>query len=208
MATVLFISLSFLMKAQETEFEKRWMYSFEIDPLPYIMGGVGGHIGFTPKKSDHVSFGLSFISNMNYPDALINISDKNKDMGWHMKINQGMGIWTHYYFKEANEGWFAGLQLFTQEAQLENDDYPNEINRTNLVMAAFQAGYHIYPFKNISLYLRPWAGFGYQTAISATFEPDAVTKDMIIGEKEYDLNNFMPFATIHIGYTFTKNRKK
>ncbi|MCB9352456.1 MAG: hypothetical protein H6573_33975 [Lewinellaceae bacterium] len=54
-------------------------------------------------KSQHaLTFGLAFIAQIKYPDAFIEIDSRNKNMGWGVQINQGMGLWTHYYFREKN----------------------------------------------------------------------------------------------------------
>jgi len=200
-AVVLFVSYS--AHTQNINNENH-IFMAEVDPIPYLLGGVGGHFGWIPKKSEHFAFGIGFISGPEFPDAIINMDSKNKNQGWHLKINQGMGLWTQYYFKEKNQGWFAGLQLFTQEMELSNDDFPGETNRTNVLMIALQVGYVWYPLKKARLYIRPWAGFGYQDIVKGTLEPGKVTPDMVIGNKEYNLNKFMPFATFHIGYVFNK----
>lgn len=182
--------------------DKKAIFLVETDPLTFVAGGVGAHFGWTPKKSNHFGFGLAIVAGLEYPDAFVNLNKNNKDMGWHVKINQGMGLWTHYYFNQKNKGWFTGLQLFTQEMALTNDDFPGETDRTNLVLIALQAGYVWYPFKKEHLYLRPWAGLGYQTTISPTFEPGNVDPDLEVGDKEYELTPVMPFATVHVGYKF------
>lgn len=172
----------------------------EVDPLPYLMGGMGGHLGWTPQKSKHVSVGLSFIAGATFPEALVNRQVSGSEQQWGVCINQGMGLWGQYYLQEKNEGWFVGLQLFTQEMRLTHAAFPDETDDTNLVLIALQGGYVWYPFERINLYLRPWAGVGYQRVISGTFEPDRVDPDLIVGNREYELSALMPFATLHIGY--------
>jgi hypothetical protein len=193
---------SFRASAQTTEQKNKSEFMVEIDPLPYIMGGAGGHFGWSPKKSKHFTFGLSFIAQTNYPKTFVELDSKNKEMGWSVKINQGMGLWTHYYFDIKNKAWFVGMQFFTQEMELTNDNFPRETDRTNTILIAAQAGYLWYPFKKERFYLRPWAGFGYQSVISGTIEPDKVDPDLRIGDKEYHLATLMPFASIHFGFRF------
>lgn len=182
----------------------RHILMLEVDPLPYAMGGVGGHIGWQPRKSAHFAGGLSLIAGAQLPGGMVKFQSRDSGEGWHMRINQGMGLWGHYYFTKRAEGWFVGLQMFTQETELSHDGIPGETNRTNQVLIAAQAGYAWYPFPKLNFYLRPWAGVGYQKAISGTFEPGEVTPDMSIGDQTYKLRRILPFATLHIGYAFGK----
>ena len=108
----------------------------------------------------------------------------------------------HYYFKERNKGWFTGLQLFTQEIKLTNENFPGESDRTNISFLALQGGYVWYPFKKKNFFLRPWAGFAYQWVSTTTFEPEEVDPDLDIGTETYDLKSIQAFATFHIGYRF------
>lgn len=188
--------------AQEVKQKGTNEFMVEIDPIPIIMGGFGGHFGWSPKKSEHFTFGLSFIAQATYPKAFIDLYDQNKEMGWGVKINQGMGLWTHYYFDQRNQGWFVGLQLFTQEMEITNENFPEETDRTNTILIAAQGGYLWYPFKKKKLYLRPWAGLGYQSVVSGSFDPDSVDPDLEVGDLEYYLAPVMPFATVHFGYRF------
>lgn len=130
------------------------------------------------------------------------MNKKSKGQGWNLKVNQGLGIWTQYYFKSKNGGWFTGLQLFSQKFKLGNDNYPGQYDRTNIVMLALQLGYIWYPVKKLNLYLRPWAGFGLQKARDGIFKPEKVNSEMTIGSKEYHMDPIQPFVTFHIGYTF------
>lgn len=187
--------------AQETHQKKQQpksIFTIEVDPLPYILEGYGGHIGWAPKKSEHFAFGVGFVANPKLPDAYLNLSSKNKNMGWHGKVNQGIGLWVHYYLNERNQKWFVGLQLFTQEIELSNDNFPGETNQTNVGMAVLQAGYLWRPFKKNGLFLRPWAGLAYQGVLDK--------QSMSIGDKEFYLSPVIPFAAIHIGYIFNLNK--
>jgi hypothetical protein len=80
---------SFNASSQNTEVDTRQKgrheFMVEVDPLPFIMGGVGGHFGWSPKKSEHFTFGLAIISQVEYPKALIESSSQNKKIGWGLK---------------------------------------------------------------------------------------------------------------------------
>lgn len=181
---------------------RKSQFIVELDPLPYILGGGGGHLGWTPLSSKHFTFGLGFVIGPEFPEPFVEMDKRNKDEGWSLKVNQGAGVWVQYYLREPNEGWFTGLQVFTQEMELQKDEYPDQSDRTNVLMGAVQAGYVWYPLNKVNLYLRPWAGFGIQKTIKATFDPDEVDPEMRIEDREYYLASFLPFATFHIGYAF------
>lgn len=184
------------------QMEDKHEWLVEVDPLPFLMGGQGGHIGWSPKSSQNFTFGLAMVSGMEIPNAIVNLEEKNKDQEWSVRINQGLGVWSHYYFQERNKGWFTGLQVFTQEMELTNQDYPGESDRTNTILIALQGGYVWYPFQKAGFYLRPWAGLGHQSTINGSFKPEEVDPEMVIGDREYFLPSLMPFATIHFGYKF------
>lgn len=177
-------------------------FLIEVDPIPFILGGAGGHFSWSPRSAEHFIFGVSFLAQADLPNAFVNLNDINKNKGWQVKINQGLGFYSQYYFDKNGNSWFAGMQLFTQEMELKNDQFPGESDRTNLILLAFQAGYHWYPFKKTNIFIKPWVGIGYQNVISGTFDTDNVDPDLDVGTLEYELPPIMPFATVHFGYRF------
>jgi hypothetical protein len=136
------ISLDGLL-AQETKYENKSEFSIEIDPIvPIVLHGIGGHFLWSPKNSQHLVYGLALIASGSMPDFLINMNSKNKDLGWNYKINQGFGLEAEYYFREPNQNWFTGIQLFTEEINLTNDNVPEvSEHRTNIGMIVINAGY-------------------------------------------------------------------
>jgi hypothetical protein len=196
----LLILMSYGLRAQKFAKEDR-LFMVETDPIPFALKGFDVHFGFMPSKSEHFSFGLSIMAGLEYPDQILEINEKNKGQGWSLKVNQGMGLWANYYFNKKHEGWYAGLQLFTQELKLTNSNFPNQTDLTNTVLVSTQVGYVWFPFKNY-FYLKPWAGIGYHTPVDGTFEPDKVDPEMEIGNQKFYLDKFMPFATVHLGYVF------
>lgn len=178
-------------------------FSFEIDPIvPLVLKGIGGHFIWKPKKTDHFIFGLAMVANGTLPEGILNLDSKNKNLGWHYKINQGFGLETEYYFKQANRKWFVGLQLFTEEINLTNDHVPSvSEHRTNIGMAVITVGYKWYPIRKVNLYLKPWAGIGYTGIIHSAFSSEVIDNTQV-GSYKYHLATLSPFATVHIGYTF------
>jgi hypothetical protein len=178
--------------------------SIEVDPIvPAVLHGFSGHLMWKPKKSDHFVFGLAVIVGGKLPPFIINLNSKNRDMGWNYKINQGLGIEVEYYYKEATKGWFSGIQLFTQEINITNDNVPEvKKHRTNTGMAVITSGYKWYPFKKKEhFYLKPWAGIGYSGVMKGAFSEEII-HNTTIGAYTYDISRFTPYAAVHLGYTF------
>ncbi len=136
------------------------------------------------------------------PTFLINADSKNKNQGWHYKINQGFGLEGEYYFEKVNYKWFIGLQLITNEINLTNDNVPEVTkHRTNIGMVVINAGYKWYPFKKEHLYLKPCTGVGYTGIIKGAFSSEVIP-NTTVGNYTYHIQKISPFATIHIGYRF------
>lgn len=181
--------------------KNRW--TIEVDPLvPFALKGVGFHLFVSPKKLPRFNFGLGIIAHGNVPDFIINTDANNKDKGWIYKINQGAGIEFEYYFKEQNNKWFTGIQLFTEEINITNKNEPNiNEHRTNIGMAVARLGYSWQPFKKIGFYAKPWFGIGYTDIISNAFSKEVISNTQV-GNYKYHIQTLTPFATVHLGYKF------
>ena len=185
------INLSYNLIAQTDSTQaktKKSVFSIEIDPIvPIILRGIGGHFIWQPKKSNHLVFGFAFIANGKMPDFIMNQNIQNKNKGWNYKINQGLGIESEYYFKHVNTGLFSGIQLFTQEINLTNDNVPTvKEHRTNIGMAVVTTGYKYHPFKKKHFYLKPWAGIGYSSIIKGAFS-SKIIPNTVVGSYEYEI---------------------
>jgi hypothetical protein len=201
-AISLIILILSMIHSARAEDDSRNVIFTEIDPLVLIMGGFGGHVGWAPKGIDNFIFGLGFVAGPELPEAISNIGNDSPDNEWQLKINNGIGLWVNYRFGETKSGWFTGFQVFTQEMELRNKNYAMETDLTNTFLLALQGGYQWYPWDNSGIFIKPWAGFGYQFPVSGSLNPDEIDKEMSIGGKDYNLLAIMPFATIHIGYSF------
>ena len=178
--------------------------SFEVDPIvPIALHGFSGHLMWKSKKSTHFVFGLAVIVRGKLPPFIINLNSKNRDMGWNYKINQGLGLEAEYYYKEANKGWFSGVQLFTQEINITNDNAPDiKEHRTNTGMAVITSGYKWYPFKKKEhFYIKPWASIGYSGIMKGAFSKEVIPNTKV-GSYTYNISRFTPYAAVHLGYTF------
>ena len=179
-----------LITSAQAQKNESWKWSVEIDPATYVFSGYSVHLRVQPKNSDHLLLGAGAYA-MNMPDLFVNFNEKNKDQGWNVRLNQGIGLFGEYYFQEVNKKWFLGAQVSLQEYKIEKEELAgNQVFSNILGMAYF--GYGIQPFKN-SLYFKPWAGIGYTSKISGSNS---------IHDQTYDISPITLFATLHIGYTF------
>lgn len=206
MKNILFLVLALIPMSglmAQNQSDAKTLHNVEIDPIvPLVLHGVGAHYMFKPSGSRHFTFGFAVIAAGKMPDGIINMNSSNKNKGWNYKINQGFGAELEYYYKTGNKGWFNGLQLFTQEINLTNNNVPEvSEHRTNTGMVVLTGGYKFYIFGKNHLYLKPWAGVGYNGVIKGAFS-DKVIPNLRVGNYEYVLNKFSPFATVHVGYTF------
>lgn len=203
-STILFTALNTNAQTENKTAETiKSVFAVELDPIvPIVLNGIGGHLMWQPKKSYHFVYGIAFIALGKMPDFMINLNSKNSDKGWNYRINQGMGIEAEYYYKKANFGLFTGIQLFTQEINITNDNVPSVTeHRTNTGMGVITTGYKLYLFKKKHFYLKPWAGIAYSGIMRGAFS-SKIIHNTIVGNYEYDIQKFFPFATVHIGYKF------
>lgn len=184
-----FTSLSVSAQGVENA-ETKTKFSIEIDPATFVFKGYSAHFRVQPKNCDHLLFGVGIYA-MDMPSVLVDFNKKNKDEGWDVRLNQGIGLFGEHHFTEVNRKWFVGAQMSIQEYKIENEIITGSEKFTNfLAMGYF--GYTIKPFKS-NLYIKPWAGIGYTTKISGI---------NTLGTFEYDIAPVSMFATLHIGYTF------
>ncbi len=199
---ILMLSVQTNAQTNRTENTKSF-FAVEVDPIvPIGLNGIGGHLIWQPKNAKHFVYGFAFLAFGEKPDFILKMESKNKDKGWKYKINQGFGIEAEYYYKIPNKALFTGIQLFTQEIDITNSNEPavNE-HRTNTGMAVITTGYKWYPFKKQHFYLKPWGGVGYSGIIKGAFSAKVIP-NTIVGNYEYHIQRFTPFATVHIGYKF------
>lgn len=187
------VGVSIIMAQQSSEgaSENKSEYAVEIDPATFFFNGYGVHLRFKPKKSNHLLLGLGAYA-MDMPDFLVNMNSQNKDKGWQVRINQGMGLFGEYYFQQVNQKWFIGTQLGLQEYKIENEFVEGATTTyTNLLMMGY-GGYSWQLFA-AGLYVKPWMGVGYSPMISGNNE---------VGTQKYDVAPFTSFMTLHMGYKF------
>lgn len=181
--------VSTVVSAQKSE-TKSTLFSVEIDPATFAFKGYSAHLRIQPKSWDRSLIGIGIYA-MDVPELLVNLNTKNKDKGWNVRLNRGLGLFGEYYFTETNNKWFLGAQMSLQEYKIKNKHASGNNEFSNLLLMGY-FGYTFKPFKN-NFYIKPWAGFGYTSKIKG---------DTSINNLEYDVFPIAMFATLHVGYTF------
>lgn len=188
---IIFLSVS-KNEAQDTNgnSKNRTTFSIETDPSTFAFRGYAFHFRIKPKNSQHLLIGAGTYG-MDLPAFLINMNADNKDKGWNVRIKSAYALFGEYFFKEANNKWFAGLQVSMQNYENTNDNIPNELSMYSNLLIMPSIGYNWQPF-SFPLYFKPWLGLGYTSKISG---------DNSIDNTTYNISPFVPFVTMHIGYT-------
>ena len=179
------------LKAQEKVIEGKTTFSIETDPSTFLFKGYAIHFRIKPKNSQHLVIGAGAYT-LDMPSFLVDMNKDNKDKGWNVRINSAVSLFCEYYFKEANNKWFVGLQAGVQNYKNTNDAIANKESRYSNLLLMPSIGYNWRPFKN-GFYIKPWLGVGYTTKISG---------DNSINNLSYKISSLTNFITVHIGYTF------
>ena len=177
--------------AQDTDASpEKTKISIEIDPATFAFRGYALHVRIQPKNSEHLLLGAGTYA-MNFPDVLVNLNKANKNDGWHVRLNQGYGLFGEYHFSEVNRKWYVGTQVALQQYKIEKDFFDGESKYSNILLMGL-GGYTFQPFE-FPLYFKFWGGLGYTGKISG---------ENMIGDAEYDISPLLMFGALHIGYTF------
>lgn len=190
-AIILAMLVGFSANAQEKTAENKTTYSVEVDPMTYAFKGYAVHVRIKPKNSKRLLLGAGTYA-MTYPDFLVNVESANKDKGWNVRITSAYSFFSEYYFKEANNKWFVGLQGGVQNIKIKNDNVSGQSEKYSNMLIMPSIGYNWRPFDN-GFYVKPWLGFGYTSKVSGT---------NTLGTYKYKINPMVNFLTFHVGYTF------
>lgn len=181
------------VNAQSNSTKSKTLLSVETDPSTFLFKGYAAHIRVKPKGSGHLVIGVGTYA-LDLPDLMVNMNNDNKNKGWNVRINSAWSLFGEYYLKEANKKWFAGLQTGVQNYKNTNDRITNKESKYSNLLIMPSVGYNWQPFK-FPMYVKPWLGLGYTSKISGSNSIDNI---------KYDISLFVPFITLHIGYTLAK----
>jgi hypothetical protein len=181
--------------AQETKTSNRTTISIETDPSTYAFNGYAVHFKIKPKNSQHWLLGAGTYA-MNFPSFMVNMNKENKDKGWNVRIKSAYSIFGEYYLKEANKKWFIGMQVGLQNYRNTNDSVVSKKSEYSNLLVMPSIGYNWAPFK-FPLYVKPWLGIGYTAKVNGSNSVEQYT---------YNVSPFVPFLTLHVGYTFNQSK--
>ena len=109
--------------------------SIEIDPATFVFNGYGIHFRVKPKNSTHYLIGAGVYA-MDFPEILVDLNSSNKDKGWDVRLNQGIGLFGEYHFSQVNKKWYVGSQLALQQYKLQKDFFEGEAKYSNILLMA------------------------------------------------------------------------
>jgi len=181
---------SFLLQSAVFADASETTYAIEIDPLTFALDGYSLHARVSPKNLPHWRFGAGIYS-MEFPDVFVDMNSDNKNKGWQVELDQGIGLFTEYYLRNNREGWFVGAQLAQQEFSIQNDQTGSQQQQFKNLLLMPYTGYR-WPLNN-ELYVQGWFGVGYTEKSSGNTQ---------LGENNYDIDPLVPFGAIHVGYEF------
>ncbi|CAA6805797.1 MAG: Unknown protein [uncultured Sulfurovum sp.] len=179
--TTLLLSLSTItLQAKES-------FSIETDPATFAFDGYALHLKKSFEEVPHMEFGIGVYA-MDFPDAFVDMHSKNKDKGWDVRLNQGIGLFVDSYQQADLSGWFIGGQLALQEYELTLNGSKEKYDSMMLM------GYGGYKFLlGEHTYAKLWGGVGYSNKVSGS---------NVVNQTTYDVPNLIPFGALHVGYTF------
>ncbi len=185
------IGLSTSSLAQKKVSESKMTISVETDPSTFALNGYAFHFRIKPRKSQRLVLGAGTYA-LDFPSLMVDMNSKNNNKDWNVRISSAYSLFGEYYFKEANQKWFVGLQAGIQNFSIKNESYPDAKNTFSNLLLMPSVGYNWQPFK-FPIYIKPWMGIGYTSKIEG---------NNTIGLSEYNIAPVLPFMTLHVGYTF------
>ena len=190
MKSIIFMITTMLSVGIYTHANADTKYEIEVDPATFALNGYSMHFRFFPDGHPKLRLGAGLYS-LEFPDAIIDINDTNKNEGWNVNLDQGVGLFAEYFINSTHKGWFAGIQLAQQNFLISNDASGTQEQKfTNMLVMPY-GGYRWSLDKN--LYTQAWFGLGYTETVSGSTQ---------LGSEEYDVDPTIPYGALHIGYSF------
>lgn len=181
------------VNAQDTAAENKTTFSIETDPSTFAFKGYAFHIRIKPGNSKRLVIGAGTYA-LSMPGIMVDMNKDNKDKGWNVRIKSAYSLFGEYYFKEANNKWFVGLQAGVQNFRNTNNNIAGKESKYGNLILMPSIGYNWQPLK-FPMYVKPWFGVGYTSNFSGNGSIDNF---------KYDISPLIPFVTLHVGYTFNK----
>ena len=159
----------------------------EVDPLPFILGGYGGQIGFRAAQAPRLRFAVASFA-LDVPDPVAQLDSDND--GFHIRVRPSGAFYCLYFLSGTRGGWVAGGSLRYLRLEYSHDDVPDAETDVGELSVEAIAGYKWHPW-DAGFYLQPWV-----TVARALARSD----DAVVGDHEYQQMFVQLFATVNLGW--------
>ncbi len=183
------LSLTHMMAATTSNAQS---FAVETDPTTFAFEGYAVHARMRLADSGEASkwnVGIGAYS-LKFPTIFRDIAISNPNHITKLQLQNAEGIFIDRRFgSELDRGLFAGIQIAQHDYRISQNGRHADYSAT-LIMP--RIGYEL-PIGETGWYVMPWAGIGY-------LDPD---KSIVTLENDrFKTNNWLPFATLHIGKRF------
>jgi len=159
----------------------------EVDPLPFILGGYGGQIGFRAAQAPRLRFAVASFA-LDVPDPVAQLDSDND--GFHIRVRPSGAFYCLYFLSGTRGGWVAGGSLRYLRLEYSHDDVPDAETDVGELSVEAIAGYKWHPW-DAGFYLQPWV-----TVARALARSD----EAVVGDHEYQQMFVQLFATVNLGW--------
>jgi hypothetical protein len=174
------ILLPSLARGQEDTSITTSALGFEVDVIPYVTGGYYGSVWYGYK---HVRF-RAVIAKVTTPDFIVEDGFTNNKI-------QAYAFITDYFFKPNFEKWWiaAGFEYWKGEIQTDAQLSTAKYNNTVFTVG----GGYVWKISG-HFYINPWAAGHIRIAGDSK---------VVVDNKEFEPNVFIPEASLKFGYYFS-----
>ncbi|MCB9474682.1 MAG: hypothetical protein H6678_12835 [Candidatus Delongbacteria bacterium] len=164
-------------------------WSLETDPSTFAFGGHALHVRWSPAALPDWTLGVGHYA-MNFPELFVELLPDNRNKGWNQRLEQGLGVFAERTLRPGGRT-VLGLQLAVQHYELDRDGLAGSVDYSTILAMPY-AGVRWRPTGG-PLYIMPWAGLGLSAKLSG---------DTMLGGEDFTPAAIIPFATMHLGYSF------
>lgn len=164
-------------------------FALEVDPATYVFGGYSAHLKY--HFAEKWELGLGTYA-MTFPNLMNGLAISPTRSTTNLRITSAYALFIDRYLVESNQGLVVGMQFASQHFRLTDSTYSPQSSTYNTTLVMPRIGYK-YQFGTSGFYVLPWMGVGYLAPSNSS---------ATIGTQAFKIKNLLPFATIHIGYSF------
>lgn len=159
----------------------------EVDPLPFILGGYGGQIGYRSPSLPRWRFAVASFA-LDLPDPIAELGGND---GFSVELRPSLAAYVLYYGSGRRGGLALGGSIRFLRPSYSRDDTPGERADAGELSVEAIAGYKWHPFA-AGFYLQPWLAIA-RTLAETGDEP-------VIGGERYEPLFLSLFATVNVGW--------